>query len=547
MPIISIACLINFILNFSASLFFAIVKPHSKLKTLWVLYTFLVSIWALGFFISTVTSNYDIALLWCRIQNHSATLIPLFFLHFIIIVLRKEHYHKKLLQYFYILNISYFFFSLLNYKDFVVNVEDKIGVPNYTEAGWMYYPFPFIFITTVLLAFILIQRHFPSLPKKIKDQINLIKIGVGIGFSSGASSFFLSFDIPIDPSYPLFLTSIYTFTFSYAVIKHQLLDIKIFIQKSILYTLLISILTIFYILLIYIAENIFQNLIGYRSIFPSLIFATLIAFIFIPLRHFLQNIIDKFIFKESYINIANSYTQFKHQAAEKEKFKAVATLASGMAHEVKNPLTAIKTFAEYLPQKLDDKEFLLKFSELVNKEVARIDQTIKDLLEFAKPSPPDFRQVNISKLIQETLDLLNSQFVEQHIEVNFQGDKHVYIQADTNQIKQALLNLSLNAIDAMPHGGMLTVKVAEHNKGHKSAFIPIIHPNAEVIISITDTGKGIPEKKMKKIFDPFYTNKDDGTGLGLSITKGIIEEHGGKIKVASTPGEGSTFTIRLNK
>lgn len=238
------------------------------------------------------------------------------------------------------------------------------------------------------------------------------------------------------------------------------------------------------------------------------------------------------------------YAILKHQAqenellrqevAQTEKFKAIASLASCLAHEIKNPLSAITTFTEYLPQKTNDPIFLEQFSKTVPKEITRINSLMQELLTFAKPSPPQLQPINILDLLSSLLTLLQEQCLRQKINIiqNFNDNLLKTIHADPNQLKQALLNIILNAIDAMPNGGTLTISTSVKNPEH-------------YIIEISDTGHGIDTKDLPQIFEPFVTKKDKGTGLGLAITQGIIEKHNGNILVKSKLNQGTTFTIAL--
>jgi signal transduction histidine kinase len=209
-----------------------------------------------------------------------------------------------------------------------------------------------------------------------------------------------------------------------------------------------------------------------------------------------------------------------------------------MAHEIKNPLTPIKTFSEQLPSRLDDKEFLLKFSKIINREVDRIDSLVQELLNFAKPSPPELKQINIHQLIAQTLDLLNNEIIRHKINLRTSFEnKSILVNIDPKQIKQALLNIFLNAIEAMPSSGTLNINstVIMKSKTHKQCLI----------IGISDTGYGIDPKDLPHIFDPFFTKKDHGTGLGLSITHEIIKNHNGRILAESELGKGTSFRIEL--
>jgi len=310
------------------------------------------------------------------------------------------------------------------------------------------------------------------------------------------------------------------------------MNVNIIIKKSLIYTVLITIITLFYFLLSYIIEHYFQSMFGFKSLFLCLISATFIALAFIPLRNLIQNFIEKTLFKGTYIEIAEENQLLRQEVIQSERLKSIAILASGMAHEIRNPLTPIKTFSEKLPSRLNDKEFLLKFSKIINKEVDRIDSLVQDLLNFAKPSPLQLKETNINRLIQQTLELLNNEIIRHKIILNTSFEnENLLINIDPKQIKQALLNLFLNAIDAMPNGGKLIIG---------SCF-----SGNNTCISITDSGCGIDPKDLSHIFDPFFTKKDHGTGLGLSITYEIIKNHQGKIFAESQLGKGTTFKIEL--
>ncbi len=204
-----------------------------------------------------------------------------------------------------------------------------------------------------------------------------------------------------------------------------------------------------------------------------------------------------------------------------------------LSPSAKNPLTAIKTFCEFLPRKYHDQEFINKFVPIVTREVDRIDELVHELLEYAKPSPLELKPMSMHKLITDTLKLLNSQTISKHIEIirelDNENEKELYL--DPKQIKQALLNIFLNAFEAMPQGGSLRIT---------TFFAP-----TRFTLKITDTGCGIDKEDLPLIFDPFFTKKESGTGLGLSITHGIITEHNGRIFAESVVGRGTTFRIEL--
>ncbi len=236
------------------------------------------------------------------------------------------------------------------------------------------------------------------------------------------------------------------------------------------------------------------------------------------------------------MQIAEENELLRQEVTQSDRMKSIAILASGMAHEIKNPLTPIKTFSEQLPYRLDDKEFLLKFSKIINKEVDRIDGLVQDLLNFAKPSLPQLKETNIHQLISQTLDLLNNEIIRHKIKlITSIEDSNILVNIDPKQIKQALLNIFLNAIDAMPNGGTLTINLLARMET----------TNKSLNIEISDTGCGIKFEDIPHIFDPFFSKKDHGTGLGLSITHEIIKNHNGRIFAESELEKGTTFRIEL--
>ncbi len=338
--------------------------------------------------------------------------------------------------------------------------------------------------------------------------------------------------------YPLtvVLTAIYGFSASYTIFRHQLLEVKIVLARGLIYSTLASAVTLLYLFLILLVDHFLSGEISRNPLPIRTAVILTIAVISIPLKNYLQYLVDKIFLKGTPVEIADKNKLLLKEVAQTEKLKTIATLTSGMAHEIKNPLTVIKTFSEFLPSKMDDKEFLKKFSRLVGGEVDRIDGLVNQLLDFAKPAPPVFKETNINKLLEDSLDFLNSRLTQKKI--TLRADLSPVcdhpIRIDPNQIRQAFLNIALNAIEAMPSGGTLTI--ASRFTNDASRFITI---------TISDTGTGIAQEDIPHIFDPFFSKKDFGTGLGLSITHGIIQEHGGKISVETNPGWGTTFKIEL--
>lgn len=218
-----------------------------------------------------------------------------------------------------------------------------------------------------------------------------------------------------------------------------------------------------------------------------------------------------------------------------EKLASLGELVAGIAHEINNPLTGIMVFSSLVLEDSRLPQDLREDMEVINRETERCSGIVRRLLEFSRESPPHKAPESINHLLDNTLHLLENQTSFHNISIVRHYDPDLpAILVDGNQLNQVFMNILLNAAQAMPGGGTLTLGTelaasAEH-----------------VAIRFRDTGCGISEEGLQRIFDPFFTTKEDGgTGLGLSVSYGIIENHGGKIEVDSRVGEGATFTVLL--
>jgi len=229
-----------------------------------------------------------------------------------------------------------------------------------------------------------------------------------------------------------------------------------------------------------------------------------------------------------------------------ERLAALGTLAAGLSHEIRNPLSAIKTFVQLLPRKIDNPGFLEKFQRTVPREINRINQLIEDLLDMARPPKYHFDRIDIGALLTQTLDLMEPEWQSHNIQCKYMiPDDLPRVRADSNQLVKAFQNLIQNAVQAMPDGGTLTIR-AFYDLNPSLVQPMRKDQNGRVTVIFQDTGPGIPPDILKNIFNPFFTTKDDGTGLGLAITHKVITEHGGNIDVSSSEETGTCFTIGLS-
>jgi two-component system NtrC family sensor kinase len=227
-----------------------------------------------------------------------------------------------------------------------------------------------------------------------------------------------------------------------------------------------------------------------------------------------------------------------------EKLASVGLLASGVAHELNNPLTGILTFSHLLRQKMPDKSADAEDMDLVIRETKRCAAIIKRLLDFAREKHPEKKFTDLSQVIDDTVRIIEKPAHLRDIEITVDLDRTLPpIWIDADQIKQVIMNMLVNAQHAVEEKGSITIRTRRAQDPRS----PASDPKPMLETSIIDTGCGIPEKNLKRIFDPFFTSKDvgKGTGLGLSVSHGIVEAHGGLIDVQSKVGEGSTFRVFL--
>ena len=232
------------------------------------------------------------------------------------------------------------------------------------------------------------------------------------------------------------------------------------------------------------------------------------------------------------------------QVRRTDRLASLGTLAAGMAHEIKNPLVSIKTFTQLLPERHEDSDFRQTFFSLVGDEVRRIDSIVNQLLRFSRPAKPHLIPTHLHEVLNNSLKLMSQQMRQRaiHLALTPQAPNDL-IQADGDQLSQALINLFLNAIESMTQGGTLTVSTGPASPEFSPEWWGGSNDHRHVQVSIGDTGEGIKPEDLSHIFDPFFTTKSQGTGLGLSVAHGIIQEHGGAIDVKSEFGRGTTFSL----
>ena len=224
-----------------------------------------------------------------------------------------------------------------------------------------------------------------------------------------------------------------------------------------------------------------------------------------------------------------------------EKLASLGVLAAGVAHEIRNPLTAIKAWLFMHHRKLRPATQEFADAELMARELGRLERIVGDFLLFARPSEPQFQVIPADEPLREVRDLLAPGLGKSDIHVVVENPCSLAIRVDPQQIKQVLINLIQNAADAIGRDGTVTLRARMDRKRLADEETDV------VIVEVSDTGKGIPPEIEKRLFDPFFTTKDSGTGLGLSIAARIVEKHGGVLQYQPRAHHGTTFGIVLRR
>jgi len=486
-------------------------------------------IWLLADFCMYSTHERTLAILFSKFVYVGVPFIPIAITLFSYRI-SKIRANRPLLVVLSLLYLAVIYFTFFSKE--IINDLYQYFWGFYPKAGPWHWLYLLLWGPAYCIGLVLIRRQSFLTPpnSEEKKRLNYTFYALLWGGAVGSLDYVAKYGIPLYP-FGYFNVPLVVAFISLAIYRHSLMDIHIVIKRGIVYSTVIAILTGLYLLLVVLIEYFFRGFVGYRSIFISLLLTFTIALLFNPLRNRIQALIDRLFLGKAPEEIARENELLREEVERSERLKAASTLALGLAHEIKNPLTTIKTFSEHLPEKCHDKEFVEKFSSLIPAEIERINSFVHRLLDFSKPSPPRLQETNIHSLIKDILEFLNNDFLKHHITVNESyEDTNLTLRLDPGQIRQVLLNLLLNAQEAMPQGGNIHIKTQKT-------------PEGGFELSVQDEGCGIPPEHMKKLFTPFFSTKEGGSGLGLSICHQIIKNHGGMIEVESVEGKWTKFRI----
>jgi len=679
--------LIAFLAGFSVGVFVYIKNPKKEINIVLSLLILVVSIWTLILFISKFAYAQETIFMLMRLNFSVMTFGPLLFLVFVEIFPNYPVKENKYLFY-YALPIPLLLLSVfspyfvINVSNVNGNIELKRGILHLVWSGY--------FVIYVVIALSRLLSKYRRSKSLIKLQIQYVFAGFYLMILCGSITNIVLplFKINSFIHYGPLFTLPFIALLSYSILKHRLLDIAIFIKKSLVYFVLVTFISTVYILMFLLTRSVFSNAHISVSIFVSLLSAVLIAVTMDPLKDLIGRWTDKIFFKGKYdyykvlktliqtlnsvvkvdevltkvidtiteamrleytaifilerntntftanrtskdgltwagsieqedplvayisekkdalvydelgylitdkdrsavvkdsfirlkakvfipiilkekligllvlggkksddiftqedldllnmiahqISVVLENTNLYEQMLNTAKLALVGTMAAGMAHEIRNPLTSMKTFIQLLPDKHTDKEFVERFNAVVGEEINRLDRLTEDLLSFAKPKLHRYEQIDVNYFVEKVIELFEMQTGKKKIQITKLLKNVPKVYADEEQLTQVFMNMFLNSMQALEAKKSITIETGID-----------IGENLQklVTISINDTGSGIPDHILERIFDPFFTTKKEGTGLGLAICLKIIQEHNGFIKVKSRVNEGTSFKIFL--
>ncbi|MCC6847143.1 MAG: hypothetical protein IT294_01485 [Deltaproteobacteria bacterium] len=233
---------------------------------------------------------------------------------------------------------------------------------------------------------------------------------------------------------------------------------------------------------------------------------------------------------------AAALAETRRMLQQATRLSTVGTLAAELAHEIRNPLVAVQTFLQILPERLDDAEVMVDLRVVALNELQRVARLLNELLGMARASATSFAAADLELLVEQVVRLLQVSARKKEVTLERRGDVLPVGAADASRLKQALVNLVLNAIQASPVGKTVWVETRATAEAAEGPYVEVV---------VRDEGPGVAPEMRERVFEPFVTTKENGTGLGLSVTRQIVADHGGTIAIESAPSGGAMFAVRM--
>jgi len=498
------------------------------------LFSLAFSVWTFAQAFGELLIDKRTILILTRINVGAAVLLPVFYLHFILSLLKLDLNQKNILRtaYFFSLVFVFLVFTPL----FVKDIAPAAGFKYYPAPGMVYPFFALYLLSCFIYGFARLVLALRRTSGEDHQRLLYVFVASLIGFSGGITAFFPVFNINFPVLSHLSLP-VYVAITVYAIVKHKLLDISIIVREGLVYSALTVLFAVFYVLVVLIANYSLSRFIHLDPVMTALAVVFISVMVFQPVRDRVQGTVDRLFFMGEYryqktINdLSKENRRLFRSLLQADKLAALGTLSAGMAHEIKNPLAALAAMTQMLPENSSDDEFMKDYREMVPRQLERINRIVENLLRTGEAPSLEKKETDVNSIIGEVLELNSSLSRKKRIDVLAKLGALPAVFADPGQLQLVFSNLVLNAMQAMPHGGR--IEIASWESGGR------------VFVQIADNGVGIPADKLDKIFDPFFSLREGGTGLGLFTAYRIIQEHGGMIEVESQIGKGTKFTICL--
>jgi signal transduction histidine kinase len=530
MKYLAICGIIAFISGFPSAVFVFFHKPRQAMKVVWSVYASCISLWGFSIFHLFTTTDESVALFWGRFCNYIALWIPVMLFHFVVVLTNRYAEQKKPLFNWYAVYIIYFIVVAWRPDLYVHSVSPKMVFRFYPDAGKLYYLFPILLFTTITHALIVLYESYAKSSLIRRNQYKYFLFTTAVGILGGTTTYFPVFNIPI---YPLGAIGVplYNLAVIYIIVKHQLMDIRIIIRRSLVYLVLVSVITLFYLIGVYLLERVFRNVLAYQSAMGSAALITVIAVLFVPIKNYIESFVERFIFRASYRQMIEQNDRLRQEVIRSERYRTLSELARGMITQLRNPLTALVGYGYQLPRKIDDPEFRQKFITVFNKELNQINDILQRLSQYSEPQPLQLENINMVELVSRLLEQSKSINPKVSIYKYYREDDIMMMRIDPKKIHRALQAIVSFSFHSMPEGGQLWVGME---------FTGDI-----LDLSIKDTGKGMSQEEMMKIFDPTFIVDNSDERYELSVAQNIITQHGGKVIVDSIVEAGTEVIVQL--
>ncbi len=502
-------------------------SPNRRLGWIWLLFAHSVALWGFGIVGFTLSVSPIVSLwIWRFAGIFSVVTMPALFFHFVCIFC--EIRRKKLLILHYVVMSAFLVFSPT--RLFVENVRWAFDSFYWSTIGSWYPGYALWWFLSILYSHIELLRSYHLSSEHKKNQIKYFFCATAIGFSGGSLCFLPMFRIDVYP-WGNFTVPIFCGIMSYAILKHQLLDIQVLIRKTVVYSLVSGILAAIMIFLGVVVAHFNEGHMDFRTIYPAGGAALVIAVIFHPLQRKVQATVDRYLFKGW---------------ADRETVREVA---AGFSHELKSPLAGLSLRAEMT---LSDLEELEKGEKSLREVLPKIKEELRYIMNqamdaarrieavrgVAEPAGGTLVAVSVPEVLASSLVILGPLVARVGAEVSksIPGDLAL-VRSDPKQLEIVFINLMKNALEAMEE---------EPLERSRRLLLGAKVEGGSVLVTVGDTGPGIPPKDVGRLFEPYHTTKGrKGTGMGLYLSQQIVKAHGGLMEVKSEEGKGTEFIVRL--